>query len=372
MNTIEKQIQSIVRKYGTGLLINTKNIIKNYEKVKQKSLSAQVSWVVKNNAYELGVKNILPLVEEVSCHELFVATLEEGVEVRDFNKKANIYVLHGLIQGTEEDFINYNLIPVLNTYTQIKIWVDFAKIKNVKLPAIIHVETGINRLAIGEQELQRAFLDLDFRNYLDIKFVMGHFACADKHKHFSHEEQYQRFVAYTKHFPNTKYSLAASYGIFVDEKYHFDLVRPAIALYGSNMTPHKENDMSPVIHLYSHIMQVKDLNIGEHVGYGYTFEVKRKAKIAVIPCGYADGVIRKNSNRGFVCIAGFKAPIVGTVSMDLITIDITDIPEPLQKEGELVEIIGDNIGLDDIAKNGETVHCEIINLLTTRYPRIFI
>ena len=147
MNTIEKQIQSIVRKYGTGLLINTKNIIKNYEKVKQKSPSAQVSWVVKNNAYELGVKNILPLVEEVSCHELFVATLEEGVEVRGFNKKANIYVLHGLIQGTEEDFINYNLIPVLNTYTQIKIWVDFAKLKNVKLPAIIHVETGINRLA---------------------------------------------------------------------------------------------------------------------------------------------------------------------------------------------------------------------------------
>ncbi|MDR0483946.1 MAG: alanine racemase [Alphaproteobacteria bacterium] len=364
-----------LHKYGTCLVIDTKAIIANYNLVKEKSQTAEVSWVLKNNAYGLEVKNILPIVKEVNCQHIFVATLLEGIQLKEFadtlGYSPNVYILNPILPNQQEDLLANNLIPVLNTLQQIESWSKFAKVQGKKLPLLLHIETGINRLALSRDEVMYLYNHQEILEALDVRYIMSHFATASINNTATMDKQYNEFLDLAKYLPKSKYSLAASDALFVDKKYLFDLVRPAIALYGAIIADIQQQLTENALYLYSSIQQIKTLNIGEKVGYGHTWEAQRTSKIATLYLGYADGIPRSSKNAK-VNIGGYACPIVGCMSMDLATIDITDLPEHLQVQGAIAEIIGENISLEDFSVSTNSLDCDILNRLTRRYPKVCI
>ncbi len=373
---LEKSIVTdTLKKYGTCLVVDTQAIVQNYNIVKNVSLPSELSWVLKNDAYGLSMEKILPLVKKVGCKHIFIATLLEGLDVKKFfnnSYDANIYVLNPILPNQQEELFNNNLIPVVNTISQVESWSDFAKSKNKKLPVILHIETGIHRLGLLKQDIMYLYNNPQLLYNLDIRYIISHFATASIHHVATMEEQYNKFIDLIQYLPKSKYSIAASDALFIDKKYLLDLVRPAIVLYGAIIADFDKPVSKNVIYLYSTIQQVKLLEAGEKVGYGHIWEASKLSKIAVLPLGYADGIPRVLDEKAQVNISGYMCPIVGRVSMDLITVDITSIPEKLQKEGIIVEIIGENITLEDFSLSTNSLDCDVLNRLTTRYPRIYL
>jgi alanine racemase len=168
-------------------------------------------------------------------------------------------------------------------------------------------------------------------------------------------------------------SLAASSGIYLGSPFHFDMVRPGAALYGLNPTPYEPvNPMLPVVTLEARVLQVHDVKAGETVGYGADYLVERPARVATLSIGYADGVPRLLSNRGHAFIAGRIVPFIGRVSMDLMTVDVTDIPPEKIQPGMFAELIGANLALDAVAREAETIGYEILTGLGRRFSRVFL
>ncbi len=363
-----------INKFGTCLFVKIDSIINNYNHLVKLAAGAEMSWVIKSDAYGLGIENIIPLIKKVRCNHIFVATLREAMGVRSFyqdDNSVNIYVLNPILSAQYEEIYNNKFIPVLNTLTQVKLWSEFATSKNQKLKCILHIETGINRFAIMKDEILYLYQQPQILDKVEILYIMSHFSSASIKSKDIVEKQYEEFKSLIKYLPKSKYSIAASDGLFIDSKYAMDLVRPAIVLYGGLVADLAHNSMEKVIYLYSTVQQIKELKAGEKVGYGHLWEAKIPSKIAVLPIGYADGVLRSMNHRGVVYIDGYSAPIIGCISMDLITVDITKLPQNLQKEGQIVELIGDNISLEDFAINAKTIDTEILVSLTRRYPRIY-
>ena len=211
---------------------------------------------------------------------------------------------------------------------------------------------------------------------IEITYVMTHMACADEPAHPLNAAQLARFraalAAVRGAAPGVKGSLAASSAIFLGPDYHFGLVRPGAALYGVNPTPGTPNPMRQAVRLEGRVLQVRHVDSGERVGYGATRRCDRPSKIATVATGYADGYLRALSNRGVARIAGHEIPMIGRVSMDLLTFDVTDLPEGLVYPGGLVELLGDGYTPDDAARDAGTIGYEILTSLGGRYARRYI
>jgi len=213
-------------------------------------------------------------------------------------------------------------------------------------------------------------------NGLEIRYVMSHLACADAPDDPFNAQQLQRIKYLQSLLPeglaNAPLSLANSSGIFLGEDYHFDLVRPGIALFGGNPIPGHPNPMKPVIHLQGKILQVHDVDSQNPVGYGATYRTSAKARIATVCAGYADGYFRILGNRTECAINNKKVPVVGRVSMDMISIDVTDLAAADCKRGDLVSLIGGAVDLDELAGNAETISYEILTSLGHRSHRRYL
>jgi len=266
------------------------------------------------------------------------------------------------------------LIPVLNHLSQIEIWQEYASSINRKLPCFLHLDTGMHRLGMSQSEIEALDLDADMYK-LDILCVMSHLTSAEEINNIFNAEQLERFNKYSQKFGNVKRSLANSSGIFLGSDYHFDLVRPGAALYGLDPVPYSQEKtaIKNPVKLFAPIIQMRNLPVGESVGYNntYTNGGDKSGIIATIPIGYADGFSRVLGNKGCVYINGFKAPIIGQVSMDLVTIDISSVPAEYTFLGALVEIVGEHCTLEDIASACKTNTYEILTNLGQRYERIY-
>ena len=315
-------------------------ITRNYEYLKS-CTKANVGAVIKNDAYGLGMLQIASSLSTQNCKDFFVNDVSEGVELRENDINGNIYILHGVFAGEERECVEYNLIPVLNTIAQVLIWSAYATKIQRQLSCAIHIDTGMNRFGLSEDEIYSA-LEYDG---LDILYVISHLACSDVKEHEHNEIQLDQFLKNIGIFKNAKYSLANSDGFFLHEKYHFDLIRPGGALYGINALS-STNSISQAIALFAPIIQIRDVLSNGHVGYGATYEIAKGSKIATIPVGYGDGYPIHLSNNSVVCINGQKAPLIGRVSMNLITIDVSNVACNV---GDMVEIIGPNIPLAALA-----------------------
>ncbi len=349
-------------------------IRENYATLRNAS-TAEVSTVVKSNAYGLGVEQIAPVLKKDGCRHFFVASCDEGVELRKIlGNGVNIYVLKGIFKSELSSFLEHTLIPVLNHISQVEIWQDYAVSLNKKLPCILHFDTGMHRLGMPSEEIEALSIQADMYK-LDILYIMSHLISAEDNSSALNHTQLESFKKYTQKFKGIKRSLANSSGIFLGTDYHFDLTRPGAALYGINPTPYLNNSskIKNPVKLFAPIIQIRHLPQKASVGYNATYFNTNdiSCPIATIPVGYADGFSRGFSNNGEVYINSYKAPIIGRVSMDLITIDVSSVPQEEVFLGAPVEIIGDNATPDKLAQILKTNSYEILTMLGHRYEKIY-
>jgi alanine racemase len=238
------------------------------------------------------------------------------------------------------------------------------------LDCAVHFDTGMNRLGLPEYE--RAVLATEanarLRN-LRVVLWMSHLACGDDCSSSMNAEQLARFRAALATLPPAAASLSASAGALLGREYHFDLVRPGIGLYGGNPCRDRPNPFLVAAVLTARILQLRRVDTGETVGYGATFRARRPSLLATIGLGYADGLMRAIGNKGSGAIAGVRAPVVGRVSMDLVTLDMTDVPEDAVRVGADVEFLGDTIALDEFASLAGTASYEVLTSLGHRMAR---
>ncbi|HEX3952342.1 MAG TPA: alanine racemase, partial [Stellaceae bacterium] len=234
--------------------------------------------------------------------------------------------------------------------------------------AILHVDTGMSRLGLSAREFA-AFLENP--PAIAWRAVMSHLACADTPEHPLNEQQRRAFAAVTAQMPGVRASLAASSGIFLGAAYHFDLVRPGAALFGVKPQPGRPNPLRPVVRLTAKILQIRQIDSGESVGYGAAHVMQAPSRLATVAAGYADGWLRSLSHRGCGYIAGTRVPLLGRVSMDLVTFDVSAVDPALTYPGAAIELLGAPYGVDEAAADAGTIGYEILTSLGARYHRIY-
>lgn len=339
------------------LTIDLAAIVANYRLIVARTAPAEVSAVVKADGYGLGARPIAQALSAAGCKTFFVAHVEEGAELRAVIPSAAIFVLNGFAPPHKPHFAEHRLSPVLSSAAQISDW----RQSGLRIACALHVDTGMARLGLSESDL-----DADTPAPA---LVMSHLASSDDPEHEQNEAQLTRFKTLAKRFPNVPLSLAASGGCFLNPRYAFDLVRPGIALYGGNPGNGPQNPMRATVTLTAPLLQVRSIDRGDSVGYGATYAASGPRRLGIAALGYADGLMRSLSNRGHGVIAGIKCPIVGRVSMDLVTLDITAAPVRAAFAGAPVEFIGPNQTIDDLAREAGTLPYEIYTRLGPRIER---
>lgn len=353
-----------VERSAARLSIDLEALARNYAKLKEIAASAEIGGVVKADAYGLGAPAVTKALLNAGCQSVFVATYEEGAALRAALPRASrcqVFVLHGLAGSEPADFARLDLIPVISTAQD----VDVLKKSGAGLAAALHVDTGMNRLGLP---LEAANADFGFEPIL----VMSHLACADEPAHPLNHQQYEKFATVRARFPRAKASLANSAGTLLGPAYHLDLVRPGIALYGGNPLLAPPNRFEAVATLEAPVLQLRDARPGETVGYGASCRLTRPSRLAVLGIGYADGVLRSLSNRCVVAIGSHRAPVIGRVSMDLVTIDVTDIPEDKIQRGTYAQLFGPELPIDEVAAKAGTISYELLTRLGPRLKRVYL
>jgi alanine racemase len=263
---------------------------------------------------------------------------------------------------------------VLNSADEIEEWAAFSKAAHARLPAAIHIDSGMNRLGLSAAEVEAVAGAKNSWNAFELALVMSHLACSDEPEHAKNEVQRKAFDALRAKLPKAAASLANSAGILLGRAYHYDLVRPGIALYGGKASRAAASRFARVVQLAGRVLQVRDVPPGETVGYGATRTLKRPSRVATLAVGYADGVFRAlsvaDNREGLqVHFGSHPAPLIGRVSMDLITVDVTDVPRELARRGAWVELIGTHVAAHEFAAHAGTIDYEVLTNLGTRAAR---
>jgi alanine racemase len=366
----EPAAERALARTGSLLEIDLDAIIGNWRRLGQRlGPGASCAAVVKADAYGLGMARVAPALWAAGCRLFFVARPDEGLALRRLLGAAEIAVLNGLLPGTEGDFRRARLIPVLNDLGQVAAW--RARAQTRTLPAMLHIDTGMGRLGLAPAETARLVAEPSRLAGLTLRAVISHLACAEEAANALNAEQLARFRAPLAHLPGAPASLAASSGIFLGGDYHFDLVRPGAALYGVNPTPSAPNPMSQVVRLKGKILQTREIDEGMTVGYGATHRMRRPGRVATVAVGYADGWLRSSSQRGSATLAGQPVPVIGRISMDLLTLDVTEVDPALARPGSFVDLIDENHDVDAVAAAAGTIGYEILTALGRRHHRVY-
>ena len=334
------------------------------------SHGARCAAVVKADAYGLGMAEVAPVLARAGCKTFFVASLDEGLQLRALLPRAQIAVLDGLVMGAPAEFAKARLLPVLNDLGQVERWHDYARQRG-GAPAMLHVDTGLSRLGLPAQEVEVLASEPALLKGFKLMLVMSHLACSSEPAHPMNLEQLNAFRAMLRRLPHLPASLAASSGIFLGGDFHFDMVRPGASLYGVNPLPGRPNAMKQVLHLKAKILQVRDVDRGESVGYGAAHRTDRPSRVATVAMGYADGWLRSSSDRGTARIAGHPAPVIGRISMDLLTLDVTGIDPRAVQPGAYADLLDESYGVDDAAFAAQTIGYEILTALGPRCLRLY-
>ena len=330
--------------------------------------TGQVAAVVKANAYGLGASTIAEHLHQQGCKHFFVATLTEAFNLRQHLSKsvvetpAEIFVLEGLLHEPSK-YIASDLVPVLNTPEQCQRWHESGQ------SWCVHVDTGMQRLGLAPADL----LSLASTLRPQIRLLLSHLACADEPAHSANEQQVQGVAALHQAIEQilghtVPVSLGNTAGL-LSVASGASLGRAGIGLFGANPFTSRANPFRPVACLEGQILQLREVPAGTPVGYGATYVTQMPAKLATVGLGYADGVPRLLSNCGRVWCAGQFAPIVGRVSMDLLSIDVTHI-ESLSA-GDWVEVFGAHISVDEVAELAQTIGYEVLTGLGPRPQRSY-
>lgn len=361
---------------ATGVLtVDLDAIVANWRKLEKSAVPAECAGVVKANAYGCGADQVARALSNAGCKTFFVATLDEAAVVRAAAPTAAIYVLDGFFQNTGDAYARIDCRPVIGDLNELAEWDVFCRRTGWAGGAAIHIDTGMNRLGLTVAEAQGIVPRIHAGDH-GITLVMSHLASAELLNNPANAKQLAAFREVASAFSGVPASLANSSGVFLGSQFQYDLVRPGAAVYGINPTPEADNPMQPVVELKARIVQIRNLERGETVGYGGTWTARRPTRLAIISAGYADGYFRAASandgTRGAeVVVAGKRCPVAGRISMDLTAIDVTDLDKTAARRGHLVTLIGEGITVDELAHHFGTIGYEVLTSLGKRYARIY-
>jgi alanine racemase len=360
---------------GGILTIDLAAIADNWRLLGGRTMPAECAAVVKANAYGCGIEAISRKLSSAGCRTFFVADLLEARSVRAVVPEAVIYVLNGIMPGSAPAFARGSFRPVINSLTELAEWDAFVAQSKWTGGAALHVDTGMNRLGITVEQARGIAPRIHSENH-GFTLLMSHLACAEMPDHVLNDQQIRQFRELRVLYRGLPSSLANSSGIFLGGNVFCDLVRPGVAIYGANPTPDKNNPMRPAIELRARIIQVRAIEPGETVGYGASWSAPHGGRIAVIAVGYGDGFMRsaapaKGKPAAEVVIAGRRCPLAGRVSMDLLTADVTNLPDGTPSRGDFATLIGEGMSLDELASAMGTIAYEVLTSLGRRYHRVY-
>ena len=357
-----------------GLTINLAALITNYRFCAQSAAPAQCGAVVKANAYGLGIEQVYSaLRQHTDCQWFFVVYPSEALRLRTLEAQHNfspakIVVLCGLCGEDPQDLVAADIYPAINHAEDLWLWQNFAQKLGRVLPAVLQVNTGMNRMGMPIA----AVAQLSGITGIQWQLLMTHYACADVPDHLMNAWQLQVFQTIQAQFPRIKTSLANSAGIHLGAAYRGDVVRPGIALYGGQPLDNCLLPLQPVVSLAAPIIQLNDLKAGDTVGYSAGFTADRAMRVATLQIGYADGLHRAHSGRDYFYMGEYQIPVLGRISMDVCAVDVSAVPENLAHIGALVEIIGPHRSLEQHAAACGTINYEVLTSLKPRLPRHYL
>lgn len=363
---------------GTVLTIDLAALAENWRRLAARVHGAGCAAALKADAYGTGIEGAVPALAGAGARCFFVAHMSEAERVRAAAPGATIYMLNGLLPGMAKAHAVLGLRPVLGSRAELAEWAAFCRSAGKRLPGALHVDTGMNRLGFSPDDARGLPATAgDDLAAIDPALLMSHFIASEEPDNPLNARQIAEFAAIRRLFPSVPASLCNSSGIFLAEKPFLDLVRPGYALYGGNPCPQRENPMRPVVRLSAPIIQTRQITKGATVGYNATWTARAPSRLATVPLGYGDGYPRSaggNDERpgAHAIVAGQRCPIVGRVSMDLIVLDVSTLPEALAQRGTAVTFLGDGIGVDDVAAHAGTNGYEILTRLGRRYARRYV
>lgn len=364
---------------ATGVLtIDLDAIVANWRKLGSQAVPADCAAVVKADAYGCGITQVTRALAKAGCRTFFVATLDEARAAREVTATSAIYVLDGFFPGAGDQYAKIDCRPVIGDATELAEWDAFRKTSGWEGKAAIHIDTGMNRLGFRVVEAQALLPRIKSGNH-GISLVMSHLTSAEMLHDPANGRQVAAFREIASLFSGVPASLANSSGIFLGSQFHFDLVRPGAALYGVNPTPEADTPVLPVlpvVDLKVRVAQVRNIEKGEHVGYGGTWTARQPTKLAIVTAGYADGYFRAagsidNMRSAEAMVAGKRCPVAGRISMDLMAIDITALPPGATRRGALVTLLNKDITVDELAHHFGTIGYEVLTSLGKRYTRVY-
>jgi alanine racemase len=348
--------------HGPTLEVDLDAVARNYGRlraeIQQSNPAAGCASVVKADAYGLGAIPVASALYAAGCRTFFVATLDEAIRLRPAIADAELYVFHGARAEEQAEFRAHRLRPVVNSPAQATLWGENG-------PYALHVDTGMCRLGFSASELENAVLP----PYL--RLLMSHLACAGEPDHPKNAVQLALFRAARQYFPEVPASLANSSGIYLGTDYHFDLGRPGCSLYGISPDTSRANPLENVVTLSAPVLQYRTITQDETVGYSATVTAKAGSVIATVELGYADGFLRSLSGKAFATAHGYRLPLLGRVSMDMVSIDVTALPDALRTTDLRLTFIGEDCPVDEAATQAGTIGYELFTRIGPRVQRIY-
>ncbi|MGF1464108.1 MAG: alanine racemase [Maricaulaceae bacterium] len=330
---------------------------------------AETAAVVKADAYGCGLGPVARTLLAERVRTFFVATPYEGAQLREVlgppADGCRVYALNGFCPGEARDLAACGVAPVINTLEQAREW---AALDGVPPAPALQIDTGLNRLGLPADQALAIANDTDLMTRLKPDLVMSHLACGFDPDHPMNRRQREAFSGLCGLFPQARASLAASAGVLLGPDYHFDLTRVGVGLYGGARQTDDTPALAPVVRLEAPILQIRDLEPGDRVGYGADFAAQSPMRAAVLSVGYADGVLRALGGKGYAAFGSHQLPVLGRVSMDLLTIDVTAAGADAAP-GAFVTVLGGPIDLDDQARHAGTIGYELLVRLGPRLRR---
>jgi alanine racemase len=358
---------------GGVLRVNLSAIALNWGTLAKLTLG-ECAAAVMANAYGCGLDVVAAALAKTGCRTFFVSDLSEARRVRKAAPKSVIYVLSGLSPGTGPIFAEIGAQPIVSSHIEMAEWDTFVAASQWTGGFALYVSTGTDRLGMPFEEAA-AFAPRVHSTSSGITLLMSDLDTPNKPDQRASDRQIEQFKELRRLYPGIPASILDSSGIVSCPHAQFDLVRTGALLYGVNPTPGVSNPMLPVIDLRARIVQVRDLARGETIAGSDGWAAKRRSRLAVVSVGYADGYPRPENgaeNKLEAIVGGHRCPIAGRASMDLLPIDITDLPDPrAARRGEMVTLIGAGISIDDLAAAAQSTASELLVNLGSRFHRIY-
>jgi alanine racemase len=357
---------------GTGWVhVDLAALAENYRRLARLAAPARCAATVKANAYGLGLEAVVRTLVREGCGTFFVANVDEGAVVRGLAPKAVVYVFDGVLAHNARAMVEARLFPVLNDAEQVACWRRHAAARGEALPCALHVDTGMNRLGLGAEDVRALAAEHGWHRGLDVRLVMTHLACAHRRDDPLTGAQVSQFERLRRLLPEAPTSVGNSAGTLLGQSTRGDLVRPGIALYGGNPFDDGPNPMREVARVRGRILQLREVGAQRSVGYGGAWQAPAGARLATVGVGYADGYRRRLGMRAMAAVAGHRVPVVGRVSMDLLTLDVSTVPADRIAPGTAVDLIGGLVPLEEVAQAADTIGYELLTGLGARLERLY-